>query len=130
MPRTRRGDVHDALEHLVSPGNGANLDSCREAVKFVPSVAEDVYVRRGPLGALRYAAVGLLSITIAGAAISSRTADWRPLWLFLTLLVLGVAGDRVVQRWCYSWDGGHVRGIDLFTVAGGKVTEKLSYVKG
>src|SRR5205085_8475010 len=98
MPRTRRGDVHDALEHLVSPGNGANLDSCGEAVKFVPSVAEDVYVRRGPLGALRYAAVGLLSITIAGAAISSRTADWRPLWLFLTLLVLGVAGDRVHAR--------------------------------
>jgi len=40
------------------------------------------------------------------------------------------AGDRVVQRWCYSWDGGHVRGVDLFTVRDGKVSEKLSYVKG
>lgn len=39
-------------------------------------------------------------------------------------------GDRVVQRWCYRWDGGHVRGVDLFKVRGGKVTEKLSYVKG
>ncbi len=41
-----------------------------------------------------------------------------------------VAGDRVVQRWRYSWDGGHVRGVDLFRVRDGKVAEKLSYVKG
>jgi ketosteroid isomerase-like protein len=40
------------------------------------------------------------------------------------------ADDRVVQRWRYSWDGGHVRGIDLFNVRDGKVAEKLSYVKG
>ena len=40
------------------------------------------------------------------------------------------AGDRVVQRWVYSWDGGHVRGVDLFTVRDGKVSQKLSYVKG
>jgi ketosteroid isomerase-like protein len=40
------------------------------------------------------------------------------------------SGDRVVQRWRYSWDGGHVRGVDLFKVAGERITEKLSYVKG
>ena len=40
------------------------------------------------------------------------------------------AGDRVVQRWRYSWAGGHVRGVDLFRVRDGKVAEKLSYVKG
>jgi ketosteroid isomerase-like protein len=40
------------------------------------------------------------------------------------------AGDRVVQLWRYSWDGGHIRGIDVFTVRGEKVSEKLSYVKG
>ena len=40
------------------------------------------------------------------------------------------AGDRVVQRWHYTWNGGHVRGVDLFTVRDGKVAEKLSYVKG
>jgi ketosteroid isomerase-like protein len=40
------------------------------------------------------------------------------------------AGDRVVQRWRYSWNGGHVRGVDLFRVRDGKVAEKLSYVKG
>ncbi len=39
-------------------------------------------------------------------------------------------GDRVVQRWRYTWDGGHVRGVDLFPVRNDKVAEKLSYVKG
>ena len=43
----------------------------------------------------RFAAVGLLSVTVAGAALSSRAADWRPLWLFVTLAILGVIGDRV-----------------------------------
>ena len=41
-----------------------------------------------------------------------------------------VAGDRVVQRWRYTWDGGHVRGVDVFKVRDGKVAEKFSYVKG
>ena len=40
------------------------------------------------------------------------------------------SGDRVVQRWRYTWDGGHIRGVDLFTVRDGKVSAKLSYVKG
>lgn len=40
------------------------------------------------------------------------------------------AGDRVVQLWRYSWDGGHVRGVDVFRVRDGKVAEKRSYVKG
>lgn len=40
------------------------------------------------------------------------------------------AGDRFVQRWVYSWDGGHVRGIDVFVVRDGLVAEKRSYVKG
>ena len=39
-------------------------------------------------------------------------------------------GDRVVQRWRYRWDGGSVRGVDVFRVRDGKVAEKLSYVKG
>jgi hypothetical protein len=40
------------------------------------------------------------------------------------------AGDKVVQRWRYSWPGGHVRGVDLFKVRDGKIAEKLAYVKG
>ena len=41
-----------------------------------------------------------------------------------------VCGDRLVARWHYTWDGGHVRGVDVFRVRDGKVAEKLSYVKG
>jgi len=40
------------------------------------------------------------------------------------------AGARVVQRWRYEWEGGHVRGVDLFLVRDGRVAEKRSYVKG
>ncbi|MGO8871763.1 MAG: nuclear transport factor 2 family protein [Acidimicrobiales bacterium] len=40
------------------------------------------------------------------------------------------SGDRVVQLWRYSWEGGHVRGVDVFRVRDGRVAEKLSYVKG
>jgi ketosteroid isomerase-like protein len=40
------------------------------------------------------------------------------------------AGDRVIQRWRYSFEGGHVRGVDLLRVRDGLVAEKFSYVKG
>jgi ketosteroid isomerase-like protein len=45
------------------------------------------------------------------------------------------AGDRCVVRWLYRWvdaDGkaGHIRGVDVFKVRDGKVSEKLAYVKG
>ena len=39
-------------------------------------------------------------------------------------------GDRVVERWVYTWNGGHIRGVDVFKVREGKVSEKLAYVKG
>lgn len=43
--------------------------------------------------------------------------------------------DRATQRWVYSWVdaqgvAGHVRGVDVFRFEGGKIAEKLSYVKG
>lgn len=42
--------------------------------------------------------------------------------------------DRGVIRWRYQWQNangtGHIRGVDVFRVSGGKVAEKLSYVKG
>ena len=41
-----------------------------------------------------------------------------------------VSGDRVVQRVRYSWADGHVRAVDLYRVTGGKISEKLSCVKG
>jgi ketosteroid isomerase-like protein len=40
------------------------------------------------------------------------------------------AGDRVVQLWRYDWGDGHVRGVDVFRVRDGRVSEKFSYVKG
>lgn len=40
------------------------------------------------------------------------------------------AGERVVVRWSYDYGDGHVRGVDLFTVRDGLVSEKLAYVKG
>jgi uncharacterized protein (TIGR03086 family) len=41
-----------------------------------------------------------------------------------------IAGDRATYRWVYHFDGGSVRGVDVFRVRDGKVAEKLSYVKG
>ncbi len=44
------------------------------------------------------------------------------------------AGNRCVVRWIYrkTKDGKpwHLRGVDVFKVANGKVAEKLAYVKG
>lgn len=40
------------------------------------------------------------------------------------------ADDRVVQLCRYSWDGGQVRGVDVFRIRGGEVAERLSDVKG
>ncbi len=61
-------------------------------------------------------------------------AAWKPIFdnaaSHFTVEDSFTAGDRVVQRWRYDWDGGHVRGIDVITVRDGKVTEKLAYVKG
>ena len=41
-----------------------------------------------------------------------------------------ICGDRATYRWRYDFDGGSVRGVDVFRVADGKVAEKLAYVKG
>lgn len=46
-----------------------------------------------------------------------------------------LCADRAVVRWRFDWTGddgapGHVRGVDVMRIRGGKVAEKLSYVKG
>jgi len=45
-----------------------------------------------------------------------------------------VCGDRAVVCWVYrkvrSGQAWHLRGVDVFTVRGGKVAAKLAYVKG
>jgi putative nucleotidyltransferase with HDIG domain len=67
----------------------------RKTVKSGGFAAEHQGVRRGPSRAIQATAAGLLFVTIAGALLSSRAADWKPLWLVLTLAVLGILGDRV-----------------------------------
>ena len=61
-------------------------------------------------------------------------AAWEPIFADVDATFTAeetfAAGDNVVQRWRYDWDGGHVRGVDLFLVRGGLVAEKRSYVKG
>ena len=44
-------------------------------------------------------------------------------------------GFRCVMRWRYEWVNeaekkGHVRGVDIFKLKDGLISEKLSYVKG
>lgn len=44
-------------------------------------------------------------------------------------------GARCVMLWKYRWvsaDGedGHIRGVDVYTILDGLISEKLSYVKG
>ena len=44
-------------------------------------------------------------------------------------------GNRCLMRWKYTWTDrsgqpGHVRGVDIFQVKNGLISEKLSYVKG
>jgi ketosteroid isomerase-like protein len=45
-----------------------------------------------------------------------------------------VSGDRAVVLWIYrkmrNGQPWHIRGVDVFTVRGGKVAAKLAYVKG
>ena len=44
-------------------------------------------------------------------------------------------GERCIMRWKYSWvDQGdvkdHARGVDVFRVRNGLISERLSYIKG
>jgi uncharacterized protein (TIGR02246 family) len=61
-------------------------------------------------------------------------AAWAPIFAdasaHFTTEEAFVADDRLVQTWRYDWDGGHIRGIDVITVRDGKISAKLSYVKG
>ena len=49
--------------------------------------------------------------------------------------IFGMGNNRCVMRWRYHWvdaagKEGHVRGVDIFQVRDGLISEKLSYVKG
>ena len=60
---------------------------------------------------------------------------WEPIFAdehadFTAEEIFAADGDRVVQLWRYDWQGGHVRGVDVFEVRDGAVASKRSYVKG
>ena len=61
-------------------------------------------------------------------------AAWQPIFDDVTSRFeaeeVFASEDRVIQRWRYSWTDGHIRGVDIFRVRDGLVSEKLSYVKG
>jgi uncharacterized protein (TIGR02246 family) len=61
-------------------------------------------------------------------------AAWRPIFddraSNFTVEETIEAVGHIIQFWRYDWAGGHVRGVDVFAVANGKITEKLAYVKG
>ena len=38
--------------------------------------------------------------------------------------------ERAVVQWRYDWGDGHVRGVDVVRVRGGRLAESLAYVKG
>ena len=63
-----------------------------------------------------------------------RTA-WRPIFddpdASFESEEIFAAGDRVVQRWRYTWAGGHIRGVDVFRVRRRSLLPRsCSYVKG
>jgi hypothetical protein len=68
------------------------------------------------------------------AGLAAIRAAWQPIFddqaSHFTVEDSFAAGSHVVQRWRYDWDGGHIRGVDIFAVRDGLVTEKIAYVKG
>jgi ketosteroid isomerase-like protein len=68
------------------------------------------------------------------AGLEAIAAAWKPIFddtaSQFTVEKTIEAGRHVVQLWRYDWGGGHVRGVDVFAVAAGKITGKFAYVKG
>ncbi len=108
----------EVVEEFGAAWADHDLDTALELV-----TDDCVFDATGPApDGLRHA--GRAAIRLAWEAIfSDLSSQFEPEETF-------AAGDRVVQLWRYSWDGGHVRGVDVFRVHDGKVAEKLSYVKG
>lgn len=74
---------------------------------------------------------GRRAVLDAFAAFFSATASPR-----FTVEGMRACGDDVVVRWRFEWAGedggagGHVRGVDHFTVSDDRIAAKLVYVKG
>ena len=110
--------VLDVLADFNAAFNRHDIDGLRAVV-----TDDCVFVDTAPPAGIRH----------EGAAAVLAAFEWlftqSPAARFDAGLVL-VAGERVIQTWRYSWDGGYVDGVDLIRVRGGRVAEKASYVKG
>jgi ketosteroid isomerase-like protein len=111
-------ETNAAVERFATAFDAKDVDAIMEAM-----TPDCVFEDTTPPDGTRH--VGAEAVRAAWTALFAAA----PEGVFTTEEVIE-AGDRVVTRWRYSFDGGHVRGVDVFTVRDGRVAEKLSYVKG
>jgi ketosteroid isomerase-like protein len=110
--------TNPAVERFAAAFDAKDLDAIMAAM-----TPDCVFEDTGPPDGQRH--VGQHAVRVAWEKLFAASPDAA----FQTEDVID-AEDRVIVRWRYDWDGGHVRGVDLFTVRDGLVAEKISYVKG
>jgi ketosteroid isomerase-like protein len=111
-------EMNAAVERFAAAFDAKDVDAIMAAM-----TPDCVFEDTAPPDGTRH--VGTDAVRAAWGALFAASPDGA----FTTEEVID-AGERVVTRWRYSWGGGHVRGVDVFTVRDGRVAEKLSYVKG
>lgn len=114
----RAVDAEDAVDRFTRAFDGRDVDAVMAAM-----TPDCVFEDTSPPDGVRHE--GAAAVRRAWETLFAASPDG----VFATEELIP-AGDRVVVRWRYSWGGGHVRGIDVFTVRDGLVAEKLAYVKG
>jgi uncharacterized protein (TIGR03086 family) len=100
---------------------------CQDLEALGGLMADDVtFVDTAPPNGTAHHGRAAVLEAFAAFFVGSPSARFEPLGGF-------VADGHVVVRWRYRWGDAaadHIDGIDVFTVTGGKVAEKLSFVKG
>ena len=103
--------------------------SRRDLEALVTMIAEDcVFENTSPPDGIRYE--GATAVRAAWAELFRTTRN--P--VFETVEAFA-CGERCVTRWVFFWDNPdgtrrHIRGVDVWRVRDGKVTEIRAYVKG
>jgi ketosteroid isomerase-like protein len=110
--------VNPAVERFAAAFDAKDVDAIMAAM-----TSDCVFEDTAPPDGTRH--VGTEAVRTAWKNLFTTSPDG----VFTTEEVID-AGERVVTRWRYDFDGGHVRGVDVFRVRDGLVAEKLSYVKG
>lgn len=114
-------DVATAIERFNDAFNRHDIDAVMDAM-----TPDAVFENTSPPDGERYRGPEIRAFFTALFDSAQRRFDTEE---------IVVAGDRATVRWIHHWvdrdgTGGHVRGVDLFTVRDGKIAAKLSYVKG